>query len=100
MSTRQSRGGAVVPIVAVLGLVAVGVVVARYAPVDSTPGRAAHEARRTINNLPHRIRLLVYEAQSRFDQAKEAFRSARIESERALVSQLQEAKERGSVPPL
>jgi hypothetical protein len=59
-------------------------------------GRATDE----LQSLPTRIVDFTQMARVRFERAKAAFRDARAESERALVSQLQEAKQRGSVPPV
>jgi hypothetical protein len=61
------------------------------------PAEQLHRVRRLA---PARVSGLLAEAHARLDAAKAAFRDARAESERALVSQLQEAKQRGSVPPV
>lgn len=101
MSAPSRPGSGVAIVVAVtLTAVALGILIARFAPVESQPVRAATETRRAVRTLPSRLRQLVDDIRLRFDLAKSAFQTARVESERALVSQLQEAKERGSVPPL
>ncbi|HEX5415891.1 MAG TPA: hypothetical protein VFZ25_09500 [Chloroflexota bacterium] len=53
-----------------------------------------------LAELPERARALRREAEARLDQAKLAFLNARAESERALILQLREAKDRGSLPPV
>jgi len=81
---------------AVVGLV----VAARMAPETSPVGRRATEMERFVVELPRHGQRLLAELGERYAKAKAEFAAARRESERALVSQLQEAKERGSVPPL
>jgi len=53
-----------------------------------------------LAELPERVQQLRREGRERVDQAKLAFLNARAESERALVLQLREAKDRGSLPPV
>jgi len=53
-----------------------------------------------VSELPERVQLLRREGQERLIQAKLAFWNARAESERVLLLQLREAKERGSLPPV
>ncbi len=81
---------------AVLGVI----VVARVSPETTTIGRVAREFEASLLALPDRVQRLRAEAQQRLSSARAAFDTARVESERALVSQLQEAKERGSLPPV
>lgn len=89
-----------VPLVIGLAVVVAAVLVIRMAPESSTASRAAAETEHTVRDLPNQFRRLLREAQDRYARARSAFQIARAESERALISQLQEAKERGSVPPL
>ncbi len=85
-----------------VGMLAIAgiVVAARMAPETSPVGRRASETERFVVELPRRGQQLLEELRERYAKAKAEFAAARRESERALVSQLQEAKERGSVPPL
>lgn len=53
-----------------------------------------------LAELPQRASALRRDAEARIDQAKLAFLNARAESERALILQLREAKDRGSLPPV
>ncbi len=63
------------------------------------PGEALGTLNNVVQNLPEPIKSTLALVAERFEHAQRAFREARLESERALVSQLQEAKQRGSVPP-
>lgn len=101
--SRPGSSGTRLIAVAVLGTVAVGVagslVLARTNP-DSTPARYVEAAESVARDLPMLARQAIQEAKNRFAAAKLAFREARAESERSLMAQFQEAKQRGSVPPL
>jgi hypothetical protein len=70
-------------------------------PGSSSPrrGDALGTLNNLVQNLPEPIKSTLGLVAERFERAQRAFREARLESERALVSQLQEAKQRGSVPP-
>ena len=85
----------------VIGVAAVSLfVVARSSPETSTIGRIAREVEATVIGLPETVQRARRDARERWVQARAAFHLARDESERVLVSQLQEAKERGSLPPI
>jgi hypothetical protein len=100
VSRRGSNGAWIaVPLLAI-GVVAVTVVVLSRADEDASSRRAIDEARILLRSLPTRAEQTVREARERFEQAKAAFREARASSERALLSQLEEAKQRGSLPPI
>jgi predicted sulfurtransferase len=75
------------------------VVIARTQP-DSVVGRYVAEAEVFARALPDRARTLVRDARDRFALATAAFHEARAQSQRALASQLEEAKHRGSMPPI
>lgn len=79
---------------------AAAVVVARTAPEGEGLRRLLREAQGVAERLPGRAEQLLQEAQQRLAQAKEVYQAARVESERALIAQLQEAKQRGSLPPI
>lgn len=53
-----------------------------------------------VSELPERAKAWSMDARERFNRAKQAFVNARSESERALILQLREAKDRGSLPPV
>src|SRR5207302_11382299 len=90
-----------VPLPVVLGLaVAVLAIVAKVSPESSTLGRIAREVEAAAIRLPETLQQMRREARERLAQASTAFEVARAQSERALTSQLQEAKERGSLPPV
>lgn len=95
--TRRSNVG--VPLILGLAAVVVVVAVSQSGSDDAPVRRAIKEASEVIQTLPVRLEQIKREARERFDLAKAAFYQARAESERALTSQLQEAKQRGSVPP-
>ena len=100
MSRRGSSGAWIaVPLLAI-GVAAVTVVVLSRADEDASSRRAIGEARILLLSLPTRAEQAIREARERFAQAKVAFREARVSSERALLSQLEEAKQRGSLPPI
>jgi hypothetical protein len=95
-STRRGLG---VPWPLLVGVVLVGAYgVARAMPEETRVGRAARELEIAVRRVPSRVQELREEAQYRWIQARGAFYSARAEAEQALVSQLREAKERGSLP--
>src|SRR5262249_32661953 len=100
VSRRGSNGAWIaVPLLAI-GVAAVKVVVLSRADEDASSRRAIGEARILLLSLPTRAEQAIREARERFAQAKVAFREARVSSERALLSQLEEAKQRGSLPPI
>lgn len=85
----------------VLGLAVLGLaIVARVSPESSTLGRIAREVEAAAVQLPETLQQMRREARERLVQASTAFEAARSQTERALISQLQEAKERGSLPPV
>lgn len=90
------------PLVAVVivGAATVGAVyVLSRANPDSSLRRYVDGLESTARNLPVMARTVVQDAKVRFAEAKVAFVEARTESERSLLAQLQEAKQRGSLPP-
>lgn len=83
--------------VVVLAAVAVAVqVVPELAPVR----QCTRDVEELAADLPSRARRLAQDVAARLEQAKAAFHTARVESERALTAQFEEAKQRGSIPPL
>jgi hypothetical protein len=64
------------------------------------PGEVLRSLGDVVQSLPEPIKSTLALVAERFERAQRAFRDARLESERSLVSQLQEAKQRGSVPPV
>lgn len=83
--------------IVVIAAAAVAVqVVPQLAPVR----QYQRDAQEFASQLPQRARSLLGQARDRLDQAKHAFRVARAESERVLIAQFEEAKQRGSVPPV
>jgi hypothetical protein len=100
MIRAQSRRPSI-PLPVVLGLAVVGLaIVARVSPESSTLGRMAREVEAAAVRLPETLQQMKREARERLAQATTAFQVARSQTERALTSQLQEAKERGSLPPV
>lgn len=86
----------------IVGLVGVAAAAAVVAMVpDAEPVRQRlKEVPTLLAELPERVQQLRREGRVRVDQAKLAFLNARAESERALILQLREAKDRGSLPPV
>jgi hypothetical protein len=86
----------------IVGLVGVAAGAAALAIVpEAEPVRQRlKEVPALLSELPERILMLRREGQNRLEQAKLAFVNARAESERALILQLREAKDRGSLPPV
>jgi hypothetical protein len=92
----------------VLGLIAVigaagftgSSLLLRPGSTSRRPGEALGSLDDVVQSLPEPIKSALVLVAERFERAQRAFREARLESERALVSQLQEAKQRGSVPPV
>lgn len=87
------------PIIAGAAAITITAVI-RSTPEGDGARRLIREAREVIERLPTRAEQVIQEAQERLARAKEVYQTARIESERALTAQLQEAKQRGSLPPL
>ena len=95
----KSRGVNWPLIVGLIG-VAAGAAALAVIPEAEPVRQRLKEAPALLSALPERIQMLKREGQERLDQAKLAFLNARAESERALILQLREAKERGSLPPV
>lgn len=99
----RAENGGRKPIVAVMILGTAAVVGGVYAWSRANPDSSARQyvdrVEATARNLPMIARAMVQEAKVRFAEAKVAFAEARSESERSLLAQLQEAKQRGSLPP-
>lgn len=101
MRRQNNRGVRWLAVVArgavLVGAAAVAVeVIPELAPVR----RYAREAPEFAAHLPTHARQLLETARAHFEQARTAFQVARTEGERALTAQFEEAKQRGSVPPL
>ena len=90
------------PILVAGGLVAVAAAVAisQLPPEERSLGKITRDAQNFVTARPDRVQLLIREGRERLEVAKEGFRAARAESERGLLAQLAEAKQRGSLPPL
>ena len=100
MSARSSTGGGLIAAVLLGSAVTVGaVVMLAQANPESPLRRYVDVAEGVARDLPGRTRAAIQEAKARFAEAKAAFVAARAESERSLQAQLQEAKQRGSLPP-
>ena len=99
--SRSSFFRAGLPILVAGGLVAVAaaVVVTQLPPEERSIGKLSREAQTLVTEIPDRIQSLIREGRERLELAKEGFRAARAESERGLLAQLEEAKQRGSLPP-
>ncbi|HVC32456.1 MAG TPA: hypothetical protein VNL16_02995 [Chloroflexota bacterium] len=80
-------------------LVAAAAVAIQFVPELAPVRRSAHEAEDLAKHLPDRTRGALQGLRARLDRARAAFQKAKIESERALTAQFEEAKQRGSVPP-
>ncbi|HLH71846.1 MAG TPA: hypothetical protein VKX96_01080 [Chloroflexota bacterium] len=102
LKTRSSFLPASWPVLVAGGLVTVAavVVVTQFTANDRPLSQLGQEAQSFVVELPDRIQRFVREARERFALAKEGFRAARAESERGLIAQLEEAKQRGSLPPV
>ena len=96
MRQRSTNWPLVMGVVGGLALAAAIAVVPGAEPVR----RRVKDVPRLVSELPQRAETLAREARQRYDLAKEAFLTARVESERALILQLREAKDRGSLPPV
>lgn len=81
-------------------VVAAVAVAAQVVPELAPVRRYTQDAEEFATHLPSRLQDLLDDARGRIARARAAFRSARLESERALTVQFQEAKQRGSVPPI
>jgi hypothetical protein len=96
----ESRGA---PVLAYIFLGTAAAVGSAYVLSRSTPEsslrRYVDAAEDVVRQLPTLTREVIAEAKARFAAAKVAFAEARAESERSLLAQLQEAKQRGSLPP-
>ena len=85
----------------VIGVAAVGLfVIARSSPETTTIGRLARRIETIVVGLPETVQNAQRQGRERWIDARAAFHEGRAESERSLVSQLQEAKSRGSLPPV
>lgn len=96
MSTRGSRWPL---IVGAIGIAAGAAAVAMIPEAEPVRQRLK-EVPGLLAELPERVQAIRRDALARLDQAKLAFLNARAESERALILQLREAKDRGSLPPV
>jgi hypothetical protein len=84
----------------IVGVAVIGIVLIARASSESTGlGRLARDAESRALALPETIGQLRHSLRARLEEARAAFRTARTESESVLVSQLKEAKQRGSLPP-
>jgi hypothetical protein len=84
----------------IVGIAVIGIVVIARASSDSNEfGQLVRDAESRVLALPETISQLRDALRARLSEAKAAFRAARAESESVLVSQLNEAKQRGSLPP-
>jgi|GEM_PF-4244753 len=86
-------------VIGVIGLAAAAAAVA-VVPGAEPVRQRIKELPDVLASLPQRSEELVRAARQRYALAKEAFYTARAESERALLLQLREAKDRGSLPPV
>lgn len=98
---QEAKTGLSWPILLVGGIV---VVAAAAVAIQTVPElaplrRFTREAEDLAVHLPERARSLRDDVRRRLETARAAFRSARSESERVLIAQFEEAKQRGSVPP-
>lgn len=104
MSSRQdsadARGAPVVVLIFLGSAAAIGAayVLSRATP-ESSLRKYVDGIEAAARQLPAVTREVIAEARTRFADAKVAFTEARAESERVLLAQLQEAKQRGSLPP-
>ncbi|SRR5579883_570306 len=80
-------------------VVAAAAIAVRFVPQLAPVRRYAQEAEDFAIHLPEHARTVADEARERLARAQSAFRLARAESERVLIAQFEEAKQRGSVPP-
>lgn len=100
--TREKGAGARWPVILLGGL---AVAAATAAAIETVPElaplrRYTHEASDFATHLPQHARELVQEVRSRWQRAAVAFQTTRLECERVLLAQFQEAKQRGAVPPV
>ncbi len=100
--TRESRDGVSWPVVVAGGvvLVAAAVVAVRMVP-ELAPVRGwARDAEDFAAHAPKRIQSLAGKLRARFERARATFYTVRAEGERRLTAQFEEAKQRGSIPPV
>lgn len=102
LRSRSALFRAGLPILVAGGVIAVAATfaVSRLPPEERSIGKLSQEAQAFVRELPDRVQSLLREGRERFELAKEGFRVARAESERGLLAQLEEAKQRGSLPPV
>ncbi len=81
-------------------VVAVGIAALRQADESPEVRQTIAAAKSTLARLPDQVERLARQARERWDEARRVFGETRAESERALLSQLQEAKQRGALPPV
>ena len=99
-TTNQRTVGWPIIVVGGIALVAAAAVAVRAMPEDSAIGRVRREAEEIVAQLPDRARRLKSSLDDRYRRARSAFYLARSDSERLLTAQFEEAKQRGSVPPV
>ena len=100
--TETERNSVNWPVVLVGGTI---VVVAAVVAVQKIPELApvrqgVRETKELVAHLPERMESLLDNVRGRITRARAAFYTSRAEAERALTAQFEEAKQRGSVPPV
>lgn len=100
--TRESRDGRKWPVVVAGGvvLVAAAVVAVRMVPALAPVRGWARDAEDFAVHTPERIQGLVGNLRARYERARATFHTVRAEGERILTAQFEEAKQRGSIPPV
>lgn len=93
------RGGLIAVVILGSAVTVGSMIILAQANPDSSLRRYVDTAEGLARDLPGLTRAAIQEAKVRFADAKAAFVVARAESERSLQAQLQEAKQRGSLPP-
>ena len=100
VSDANNRGvGRAVPLIGGTVLIAAAALAIALAPEESAIGRYRQRALLALDRLSQQARAAATLGQERLQRAREAFQTARQESERLLLSQLEESKQRGAVPP-
>jgi len=99
---RDSRDRANWPVVVAGGvvLVAAAVVAVRVVPELAPVRSLARDTEDFVVHAPERIQGLVENLRARFERARATFYTVRAEGERILTAQFEEAKQRGSIPPV
>jgi RNA polymerase-interacting CarD/CdnL/TRCF family regulator len=98
VSGSSGSGGSVNWTLVALVAAAMALLIAyRASPKESRLRQVIDEAPVVINTLPERANALKLDWRGRLERAKATFSGAKVESEAALVRQLNDAKKRGSV---